>query len=163
MNNPGWTPPPAPPAEAFQQGGEGVLQRLRCVLLRERQAAVAPDDHGLGRSRGGLTTKLHLAVEQRQKPMTIVVTAGHRGESPQFEVVLEGVRVRRPGMGRPRTRPRRGRADKAYTSAKNRAHPRRCGIRCTIPDKADQAANRKERDSRHYTAAVLVAAINEWL
>lgn len=24
-----------------------------------------PDDHGLGRPRGGLTTKLHLAVEQR--------------------------------------------------------------------------------------------------
>jgi hypothetical protein len=27
-----------------------------------------PDDHGLGRSRGGLTTKLHLAVGQGQKP-----------------------------------------------------------------------------------------------
>ncbi|MFE5207677.1 hypothetical protein [Streptomyces sp. NPDC056600] len=35
-----------------------------------------PADHGLGRSRGGLTTKLHLAVEQRQKPMSIVITAG---------------------------------------------------------------------------------------
>ncbi|MFE5493940.1 transposase [Streptomyces virginiae] len=35
-----------------------------------------PHDHGLGRSRGGFTTKLHLAVEQGQKPMSIVVTAG---------------------------------------------------------------------------------------
>lgn len=42
-----------------------------------------PNDHGLGRSRGGFTTKLHLAVEQRQKPMSIVVTAGQRGDSPQ--------------------------------------------------------------------------------
>ncbi|MEV5506797.1 hypothetical protein [Streptomyces orinoci] len=25
---------------------------------------IEPDDHGLGRSRGGLTTRLHLAVEQ---------------------------------------------------------------------------------------------------
>ncbi|WP_246101108.1 hypothetical protein [Streptomyces cyaneus] len=32
----------------------------------------------LGRSRGGLTTKLHLAVEQGQKPMSIVITAGQR-------------------------------------------------------------------------------------
>ncbi|MER5402691.1 IS5 family transposase [Streptomyces sp. NPDC002599] len=37
-----------------------------------------PHDHGLGRSRGGFTTKLHLAVEQGQKPMSIVVTAGQR-------------------------------------------------------------------------------------
>ncbi|MGX1506125.1 UNVERIFIED_CONTAM: transposase [Streptomyces graminofaciens] len=44
-----------------------------------------PGDHGLGRSRGGFTTKLHLAVEQGQKPMAILVTAGQRGDSPQFE------------------------------------------------------------------------------
>jgi len=28
-----------------------------------------PADHGLGRSRGGLTTKVHLACEQGQKPL----------------------------------------------------------------------------------------------
>ncbi|MFB8118192.1 hypothetical protein ACFC51_20150 [Streptomyces sp. NPDC055962] len=57
-----------------------------------------PCDHGLGRSRGGFTTKLHLAVEQGHKPMSIVVTAGQRGDSPQFEPVLEKVRV--PTSGR---------------------------------------------------------------
>lgn len=65
-----------------------------------------PDDHGLGRSRGGFTTKLHLAVEQGQKPMAIVITAGQRGDSPQFEPVLEKVRVPRIGPG-PATRPPR--------------------------------------------------------
>lgn len=40
------------------------------------------------------------------------------------------------------------RADKAYASRKNRAYLRRRGIRCTIPDKADQARNRKNRGSR---------------
>ncbi|MFE3582736.1 IS5 family transposase [Streptomyces vinaceus] len=109
---------------------------------------VEPDDHGLGRSRGGLTTKLHLAVEQGQKPMSIVITAGQRGDSPQFEPVLNKVRVPRPGPGRPRTRPDRVRADKAYASRHNRAYLRRRGIRCTIPDKADQAGNRKKRGSR---------------
>lgn len=96
----------------------------------------------------GQTTKLHLAVEQGQKPMSIVVTAGQRGDSPQFEAVLGLVRVPRPGSGRPRTRPRRVRADKAYASRKNRAYLRRRGIRCTIPDKADQARNRKKLSSR---------------
>lgn len=90
---------------------------------------------------------MHLAVEQGQKPMSIVITAGQRGDSPQFEAVLERIRVPRLGPGRPRVRPRRVRADKAYASRKNRAYLRRRGIRCTIPDKADQAANRRKRGS----------------
>jgi hypothetical protein len=40
------------------------------------------------------------------------------------------------------------RADKAYASRENRAYLRRRSIRCTIPDKADQARNRKKRGSR---------------
>ncbi|MEU4781019.1 IS5 family transposase [Micromonospora sp. NPDC023633] len=124
--------------------------RKRGDLQREPPGGIKdePDDHGLGRSRGGLTTKLHLAVEQGQKPMSIVVTAGQRGDSPQFEPVLEGIRVPRLGPGRPRTRPRRVRADKAYASRKNRSYLRRRGIRCTIPDKADHARNRMKRGSK---------------
>jgi transposase len=80
--------------------------------------------------------------------MSIVITAGQRGDCPQFEVVLGRVRVPRLGSGRPRTRPRRVRADKAYSSGNNRAYLRRRGIRCTIPDKADQARNRKKRGSQ---------------
>ncbi|MFF7977529.1 IS5 family transposase [Streptomyces sp. NPDC007901] len=110
--------------------------------------ATEPDDHGLGRSRGGLTTKLHLATEQGQKPMSVVVTAGQRGDCPQFEPVLETVRVPRIGPGRPRIPPDRVRADRACASRKNRAYLRRRGIRCTIPDKADQARNRKKLGSK---------------
>ncbi len=80
--------------------------------------------------------------------MSIVVTAGQRGDSPQFEPVLDKVRVPRIGPGRPRTRPHRVRADKAYASRKNRAYLRRRSIRCTIPDKVDQARNRKKLGSR---------------
>lgn len=39
------------------------------------------------------------------------------------------------------------RADKAYASRKNRACLRWRGIRCTIPDTADQAGNRRKRGS----------------
>ncbi|MFD4946733.1 transposase [Streptomyces sp. NPDC058239] len=99
-------------------------------------------------SPGARIDRLHLAVEQGQKPMSITVTAGQRGDSPQFEPVLEKVRVPRTGLGRPRVRPDRVRADKAYASRKNRAYLRRRGIRCTIPDKADQARNRKKLGSR---------------
>jgi transposase len=79
--------------------------------------------------------------------VSIVITAGQRGDSPQFEVVLGRIRMPRLGCGRPRVRPRRVRPDKAYASRKNCAYLRRRGIRCTIPDKADQVRNRKKRGS----------------
>lgn len=106
-----------------------------------------PDDHGLGRSRGGFSTKIHLACEQGQKPLSLMVTAGQRGDSPQFEPVLEAIRVPRTASGRPRTRPLRVRGDKAYSSRANRAYLRRRGIRCTIPEPADQIRHRKRRGS----------------
>ncbi|MET8268822.1 IS5 family transposase [Micromonospora arida] len=109
---------------------------------------VEPTDHALGRSRGGLTTKLHLACEQGQKPLSIVLTAGQRGDSPQFIPVLDGIRVPRLDAGRPRTRPDRVLADKAYTSKANRRYLRRRGIAATIPSKADQDANRRKLGSK---------------
>ncbi|MFF4612853.1 IS5 family transposase [Streptomyces albidoflavus] len=129
------------------QHAAGARKRGAAEGAARRRRRREPDDHGLGRSRGGLATKLHLAVEQGQKPMSIVITAGQGGDSPQFEPVLNKIRVPRLGPGRPRTRPDRVRADKAYASWKNRAYLRRRGIRCTIPDKADQAGNRKKRGS----------------
>ncbi|MFI6090745.1 IS5 family transposase [Streptomyces sp. NPDC051218] len=106
-----------------------------------------PDDHGLGRSRGGWTTKIHLACEQGQRPLSVLITAGQRGDSPQFAALLETIRVPRPGAGRPRGRPLRVRGDRAYSSRANRAHLRRRGIRCTIPEPAGQAGHRRRRGS----------------
>ncbi|MEU5334298.1 IS5 family transposase [Streptomyces asoensis] len=104
-----------------------------------------PDDHALGRSRGGFTTKIHSACEQGQRPQSLLVTAGQRGDSPHFRAVLEAVRVPRTGAGRPRVRPLRVRGDKAHSSRANRAYLRRRGIPCTVPEPADQAGHRKRR------------------
>jgi transposase len=78
--------------------------------------------------------------------LSIVVTPGQWGDSPQFQTVLRRIRVPRPGgPGRPRTRPDVVRADKAYSSRANRAYLRRRGIRATIPIKVDQARHRHAR------------------
>ncbi|WP_433351093.1 transposase [Micromonospora sp. CA-111912] len=76
-----------------------------------------------------LATKLHLACEQGRKVLAVVITAGQRGDSPQFPVVLESARVPRTGPGRPRARPDPVLADKAYSSKANRDLLRRRGIR----------------------------------
>jgi transposase len=91
---------------------------------------------------------VRLAVEQGQMPLSLVITAGQRGDSARFQVVLERIRVERIGCGRPRTRPDRVLGDKAYGSRANRAYLRRRGIKCTIPEKADQVRNRKNRGQR---------------
>ncbi|GAA0846969.1 hypothetical protein GCM10009525_66830 [Streptosporangium amethystogenes subsp. fukuiense] len=58
--------------------------------------------------------------------------------------MLGKVRVRGP-VGRPRTRPDAVAEDKAYSSRGNRTHLCRRGIKAVIPEKRDQAANRKKR------------------
>ena len=78
----------------------------------------------------------------------MVITAGQRGESPQFEPVLERIRVPRLGHGRSRKRPDPLRADKAYDSRSNRAYLRRRGIKATIPVPTDRVRNRLKRGPR---------------
>jgi transposase len=75
------------------------------------------------------------------------VTPGQAADSPQFSAVLARIKVR-VRVGRPQTRPGAVAADKAYSSRANRAYLRRRHIRAVIPEKADQAANRKKRGSR---------------
>lgn len=101
----------------------------------------------LGRSRGGLTSKVHLAADRKCRPLSLVLTAGQAADSPQFVPVLGQVRVR--GLvGRPRTRPGAVAADKAYSSRANRVYLRKRNIKAAIPEKADQVANRKKKGSR---------------
>jgi transposase len=110
---------------------------------RKARAALA----GLGRSRGGLTSKIHLAAEAGCRPLSLLLTAGQAGDSPQFTAVLDRLIVRRPGSLRPRSRPTAVAADKAYSSKANRAYLRRRGITAVIPVKDDQAAARAKKGS----------------
>ncbi|GAB3658050.1 hypothetical protein GCM10028833_35280 [Glycomyces tarimensis] len=101
-----------------------------------------PADHALGRSRGGWTTKIHLAADADQTVIGLKLTAGQRGDYPQFAAVLEAVSVPWPGPGRPKSRPRKVLADKACASRAHRAYLRRRGIQAVIPEKKDQRRNR---------------------
>lgn len=48
---------------------------------------------GLGRSRGGFTSKLHLSADGRCRPLSLVVAGGQRADCTQFQTVLAKVRV----------------------------------------------------------------------
>ncbi|HCP0052135.1 TPA: transposase, partial [Escherichia coli] len=74
-----------------------------------------PADHGIGRSRGGLSTKIHQLVDGTGLPLVSLITPGQAGDSPMLLPLLEQLRVTRP-VGRPRTRPEAVLGDKAYSS-----------------------------------------------
>ena len=75
----------------------------------------------------------------------MVLTGGNVNDCTMFTQVLTGLRMPRPGRGRPWTRPRRILADKGYSSRAIREYLRRRGITATIPERADQQANRRRR------------------
>jgi transposase len=104
----------------------------------------------LGRSRGGLSTKIHLAADRRGRAVTGILTPGQHGDCPQFIPLLDQVRIARRGKGRPRTRPGRAMADKAYSSAANRAYLANAGSRRS-------SRSRRTRRSTAVTAAARAA------
>ena len=74
-----------------------------------------------------------------------VTSPGQRHDSLGLQPVLAGIRIRRQGRGRPRTRPGRVLGDKAYSSRDIRGYLRSRGIKATIAEPASQKNNRRRR------------------
>ena len=123
---------------------QGALSNDKNPGLRQDE----PDDHGIGRSRGGLTTKTHALVDGKGRALVLIVSPGQAGDSPVLPKLLDELRVARCGPGRPRTTPTCLRGDKAYSSRGHRSLLRSRGITAVIPEPADQAGHRKNRGSR---------------
>jgi putative transposase len=115
--------------------------------LRAADPGREPPDHALGRSRGGVSTKVHQLVDGKGRPLVIALTAGQAGDSPMLKVLLADLAVARPTGGRPRTRPDALLGDKAYSSAGNRELLRRKRVKAVIPQPDDQITHRKRRGS----------------
>ena len=99
----------------------------------------------IGRSRGGLTTKIHLAADLRCRPVARLTSPGQHGDSPRFVPLMDAIRIPRRGLGRPRRQPGHAMADKANSCRANRAWLRQHGIRAVIPVKEDQKKHRRDR------------------
>ncbi|MEU4473112.1 IS5 family transposase [Micromonospora sp. NPDC023888] len=130
--------------------GRSVSTRRSCgrtsmpLVPAKRGSATSPatpgarDGEAIGRSRGGLSTKIHLAVDGRGRPLSLLLTPGQAGDNPQLLTLLDAIRVNEPGPGRPRKRPEVLIADKGYALDSTRRALRQRGIRHVIPERSDQ-------------------------
>ncbi len=100
-----------------------------------------PPDHGCGRSRGGLSTKVQQLVDGHGLPLVTLITPGQAGDSPMLLPLLAALEVARP-VGQAATRPDRLRGDQAYSSKAIRQHLRDRGIESVIPEPRDQQGRR---------------------
>lgn len=112
------------------------MRRLR-VRISTRRTRSAPSrtqgagsnqknlpGHGIGRSRGGLTTT-HQAVDGHGRPVAMIVTGGQRNDGAMLAELLAQIHVPRHGRGGTRTRPDAVIADRAYATGviRDRAAP----------------------------------------
>jgi transposase len=59
-------------------------------------------------------SKLHLAVDGRGLPLSVLVTGANINDSPMFQALLDNILPVRTPAGRRRRRPDKCHADKAY-------------------------------------------------
>jgi transposase len=133
---------PGPPT---RPGRQGRLERGG-----RKKGLLNPEDEALGRSKGGFSTKVHLACYGKGRPLSVVLTPGQRHGSTHLEALLDAVRVPRPEgtPGRPRKRPEHLIADRGYSFEGCRRLLRRRGISHTIPERKDQKERRAGRPGR---------------
>jgi hypothetical protein len=70
--------------------------------VRARAQPNDKDREALGRSRGGLTSKIHLLADCGCRPLARVTSAGQRHDSLPLVPLMGQLRIARLGPGRPR-------------------------------------------------------------
>ncbi|MPZ10264.1 MAG: IS5 family transposase [Kiloniellaceae bacterium] len=154
------------------------------TIVRAHQHAAGgkkgAEDQALGRSRGGLSTKIHMAVRGLGCPVRFVLTAGQKGDAPQADAFIEGLPAEIVM------------ADAAYDSDRLRTAIARKGALAVIPNNPSRArkypldkhlyaqrylieccfsklkqfrrvATRYEKTARNYLSMIALAATILWV
>ncbi|WP_156135602.1 IS5 family transposase [Novosphingobium malaysiense] len=117
--------------DAITAAHDGDIQMIDSTSVRAHQQAATGKkgdrDHCLGRSRGGLTTKIHAVVDGQGLPIRLSLTAGQSHDGLAADDLLDHV-----GSGTIVL------ADKAYDADRIRASLREKGAFANIPPKINR-------------------------
>ena len=75
--------------------GTMMLDSSACKAQRLASGARGGGEEALGRSRGGLTTKIHAAVDGLGRPLCFLLTPGQAADCRQARALLEGLAFER--------------------------------------------------------------------
>jgi len=129
-------------------GRAGLIDRSRCSLdsasvpAKAGGAATGPNPT----DRGKPGSKRHLVVDRQGIPLAVLLTAANAHDSTVLEEALDAVPPVRQPRGRPRRRPNKLHADKAYGYRRCRRACRKRGI---VPRIARRGIESGERLGRH--------------
>ena len=117
--------------DAITAAHDGDIQMIDSTSVRaHQQAATAKkrgEDHCLGRSRGGLTTKIHVVVDAQGLPIRLGLTAGQRHDGQVVDTLLDHLSPRTIVL-----------ADKAYDADRIRELIQDRGATPNIPPKSNR-------------------------
>lgn len=135
----------------------GELSRWQLRSGEKRGSAV-------GKTKRGKGTKWMVLVDGEGIPLGVQLESASPGEVTLAETTLAQVRVPRP-QGRPRQKPERVIADRAYDSDPLRNRLRKRGIDLIVPYRENNRQRRYEdkRKLRRYKRRWIVERTNAWL
>jgi len=144
-----------------------VVRAARCAAGGgKKKDADEPQDHAIGRSRGGLSTKIHLLCDRDAHPLTFALSAGQRHESTMLEAVLtnadEGLF---DAEGEPIAWPVALAGDKGYRAEWIDGYLLELGMKPVIPSKEneDREARAVPFDKQAYRDRNIVERLIGWL
>jgi transposase len=96
--------------------------------------------------RGKAGTKHHILVDRNGVPLTALQSGANLHDSKMFEEVVDGIEpIKGVGRGRPRKRPEKLHADKAYDSKRCRKAIGKRGIKVRVARKGIESSERLGR------------------
>ena len=110
-------------------------------------ACSGEDDHAIGISRGGATSKIHLIVDACGNPLEVIITAGNVNDVSIAPELIAAVDLAETEVVS---------ADKGYDSDKLRAQIEEEGSKANIPYKRDREEKNKDMDWYLYKIRHLV-------
>ena len=125
-----------------------------------------PDDHALGRSRGGFTTKIHVLCDGVGHPLHFQLSPGQAHESKYLDTILEGVNEHlTDGNGQPVAWPVALAADKGYRADWIDEYLQQLEVLPVIPSKQNEDLGKRpfEFDRETYKNRNIVERLIGWL
>ena len=117
--------------------------------FEEKKITGEPSDHAIGRSKGGLTTKIVLACDSHLLPLTSLVRGGQASDNPLVLPVMDQIAIRTP-TGRIRKRPKKVAGDKGCSSKNNRDGLRKRSVTPIIAYKSNEKGTYLPFDKESY-------------